>query len=42
MRGPSRRTVLKTLAGSAASLAGLGGYAFAVEPGSACACSATP
>jgi predicted MPP superfamily phosphohydrolase len=33
MRGPSRRTVLKTLAGSAASLAGLGGYAFAVAPG---------
>src|SRR5918993_1665699 len=33
MRGPSRRTFLKTLAGRAASLAGLGGYAFAVEPG---------
>ena len=33
MRLPSRRTFLKALAGSAASLAGLGGYAFAVEPG---------
>ena len=33
MRLPSRRTSLQTLAGSAASLAGLGGYAFAVEPG---------
>ena len=33
MRLPSRRTFLKTIAGSAASLAGLGGYAFAVEPG---------
>ena len=32
MRLPSRRTFLKTFAGSAASLARLGGYAFAVEP----------
>jgi predicted MPP superfamily phosphohydrolase len=33
MRLPSRRSFLKTLAGSAVSLAALGGYAFAVEPG---------
>jgi uncharacterized protein len=32
VRLPSRRTFLKTFAGSAASLARLGGYAFAVEP----------
>lgn len=33
MRLPSRRTVLTTLAGSAAALTGFGGYALAVEPG---------
>jgi predicted MPP superfamily phosphohydrolase len=30
---PSRRALLTTLAASAVSLAGLGSYAFAVEPG---------